>query len=177
MLPCYSLCITLFNTVRTQVSDRTLVAVGEKTAQLSYLDITGCRAITDVGLSAVARNCRLLQTVSLKHCFRLTDASLVQLVQGTGLHLRALVAKDVRGISDQVLKAIAESCSQVRSLSLRAISLIGIPQLAYLNVTNCTRITDVGVKQLTIHCRTLRTISLSGCYAVSVGTSLAVIRD
>ena len=94
------------------------MAVGEKTAQLSYLDITGCRAVTDVGLSAVARNCRLLQTVSLKHCFRLTDASLVQLVQGTGLHLRALIAKDVRGMSDQVLKAIAESCSQVRSLLL-----------------------------------------------------------
>lgn len=98
----------------TQITDRTLFALAEKASQLSYLDISTCRQLTDAGLTAVARGCRLLQTVSVKHCYRLTDASLVPLVQGTGLHLRVLIAKDCRGITDAVLKAVAESCTQVR---------------------------------------------------------------
>ncbi len=149
-----------------------MLRVAEKLPHLRHLELSGCRNITDKGLVAVAGRCRNLQAVALRHCYRLTEAGLIQLVAGSGAHLRTLNFKDLApAVSDAVLLQIANNCRLVRLAPLSLPRASPLPQLNTLNLSGALRTTDAGVKAVAEQCRSLRSVNASGCCAVTLSAS------
>jgi len=64
-----------------QVGDTALGEVVPKFTKLLALDISGCVALKDEGLCAIAESCRLLQGLNVAGCKDLTDKSIMAIAE------------------------------------------------------------------------------------------------
>lgn len=133
------------------VTDQGLAALAAGCPELRVLWADSCNKLTDVGLDAVAADCPRLEVLSVRRCYRLTDQALARValrcslhtlhvshVERVGCHTMASLASatkdrlqvlDVsfcRGLTDDVLGALVDSC----------------PQLTRLHVFGCSQLTE-----------------------------------
>ena len=59
-----------------QVNDVVVLTVAARCTQLTSLDLSGCRLVTDEGLRAVAAACTQLTSLNLSCCYLVTDEGL-----------------------------------------------------------------------------------------------------
>ncbi|CAJ0633579.1 9004_t:CDS:2, partial [Entrophospora sp. SA101] len=91
-------------------------------------------------------SCERLERLTLGGCKKLTDESLLKLIDKTE-GLIALDMSDIESLTDVVIELVGERCRRLQGL----------------NVSMCKNITDKGVTAVASRCKGLRRIKLSGC--------------
>lgn len=143
--------------------------------KLTSIDLSGCQEITDVSLSLLAQNCKLLEHLKVTNCNKLTDVGIQLIAQEIKHHLRTLDINDCPGITDKTLLYLGYYCEKLSCLRLKntrvspsvlAKLLSARLQLTELNVHGLA-ITDAFLSLVCRFQRNLRALDLSFCYHVT----------
>ncbi|VDP65695.1 unnamed protein product [Schistosoma curassoni] len=129
----------------------TLIPVG--CVSLTTLEVARCSAITDIGLSAIARVCNKLEKLDLEDCALVTDSTLAQLAVHCP-RLNTLVLSHCDQVTDEGIARLAEG-------------LCGPDQLQTLAMDNCPLLTDAALEHLGSNCRKLRQLDLYDCQLIT----------
>ena len=144
-----------------------------RAAKMRHLDISPCNAaIKSSYLNRLITCCSGLESVNLSLCKEVTKAALTQL----GRQCRNLQSLDlsVTRVTDKALVSLAENCSTLVRLNLRACSLITdeaiiaisqfSPSLTFVDISlTGARVTDAAVIALTLNCPSLVELNASSC--------------
>ena len=135
-----------------------LEACGEQCCQLSKVDLSFCKKLTDAGVMALCQGgCPQLSCLNLTWCCEITDAGVIALGQGGCPQLSSLNLSYCDRITDAGVIALCQGgCPQLSSLNLKrcvritdagvmALGQGGCPQLSSLNLSYCEQITDEGM--------------------------------
>ena len=126
--------------VSSTLKDQHLIALARAAPRLTHVHLHWCHKISDDGLAGLLAERPAIEVLRLDRCARLTDASLHAVARYSGASLRVLSISHVHHMTEAGLLAIAQHC----------------PNLVYLNVTCCDRITDVSLVPLLQRCTALR---------------------
>lgn len=142
---------------------------------------SACR-VTDFGLSAIARGCPSLRTLSIWNVPHVGDEGLSQIAKEC-LLLEKLDLCQCPSISNKGLIAIAENCPNLTSLNIEACSKIGneslqaigkfCPNLQSISIKDCPLVGDHGVSSLLSSASLLNKVKLQSLNITDF--SLAVI--
>lgn len=149
-----------------ELSDENIIAwahnVGTSGREVTKIDLSYCRNITDAAITALAANCANLTTINLNSCYKIdqvTDASVTALAT----HCPNLTEVDLGGcnkVTDAAITTLATHC----------------PKLTTVNLGGCDKVTDTAVQALAAHCPNLTTIDLSGCDEVRDSSIICIAR-
>lgn len=119
-----------------RITDDFLSLAAEKCPLLEHLDLTGCDAITDVGVRWLAASCKGMQTLYLTGCRYIGDRGMLSI--GNALHeLRRLSIASCRLVSDIGIRHLADGC----------------PLLEHVDLSNLILLTDGRLKPLPVSAR------------------------
>jgi hypothetical protein len=113
-------------------------------SHICALDFFQC-GLRDESCFELARKCAQLQEICLSRCAELTDRGILAIAVGCPL----LVSIDVSG------------CKMISDDALEGLSLRGA--LNNVNVSNCNRITDAGIRTILSKCTVLKFLSVAKC--------------
>ena len=140
----------------SQVSDYGLVPLVMKVPLLEVIKLEGCPLVKDKTVVALSDSCPRLKAINLRNCRSVTGASLVRLSE----RCPALEHVNFCGVQllERELKVVFENCAQLRSVDLAGIgsvtdAVVGVlvqnsPNLNYLSIQRCERITDTSILHL-----------------------------
>ncbi|KAK4521402.1 DNA damage-inducible protein 1 [Mucor velutinosus] len=114
--------------------------------QLQVLSLQNCRQITDVGLGHLTAQCHGLQTLHLGACPRITNDGIISLVTASGNTIRRLRLSDCSHMTGSTLHAIARLCG---------------PRLEWLDIARTKSIRHTHLEDLVQHCPNLRRLNVS----------------
>lgn len=124
---------------------------------LGKLSIRGSNAVTKVGLSAIARGCPSLRTLSLWNVLSIGDEGLVEVANECRM-LEKLDLCQCPSITNKGLTAIAENCPLLTTLSIESCCNIGndsiraiaqgCPKLESIFIKDCPLVGDQGLASL-----------------------------
>ncbi|GLC34657.1 hypothetical protein PLESTM_000222000 [Pleodorina starrii] len=118
---------------------------------LEVLRIDECGGkVTDLGIQALASQCRALRVFSARRCTRLGDGALAELLRGGTM--RHLTLSGVTGVGPQVAAALASCCRET---------------LEHLDVSFCRKLPDRSLGPLLDRCQRLRRLVVFGCSQLS----------
>ncbi|VDP93608.1 unnamed protein product [Echinostoma caproni] len=120
---------------------------------LTTLEIARCSAVTDIGLTAIARVCHKLEKLDLEDCGLVTDTTLAQLAVHCP-QLNNLILSHCDQITDEGIARLAES-------------LCGHDHLQELAMDNCPLLTDTALEHLGSNCRRLQRLDLYDCQLIT----------
>ncbi|KAF2210972.1 hypothetical protein CERZMDRAFT_44384 [Cercospora zeae-maydis SCOH1-5] len=92
------------------------------------------------------KNCKRIERLTLTNNCKLTDMSLVPLIDGN----RSLLALDVTGLdqlTDKTMMEVADNCLRLQGL----------------NVTGCKKLTDASIMAMAKNCRHLKRLKFNNC--------------
>ena len=178
-------------------SDTEVIAVVVKGSQLTSIVLSNCAALsgaafqsighhcsnlinvdidcqmTWIGLSALAKGCKELNSVKVLSFNKLSDSLHVITNIEQFPNLQVLFVEDAQTLSDTELEALSLYCPNLGSICFRdcsAITSVGITLLAQncsglacLKLHGCPNITDEGVIALAKYCTQLDCIIMSDC--------------
>lgn len=162
----------------TAATDHTLLRVAASPAgpRLRSLRLRACDALSDVGLTYVARM-RALRELDLSGC-DITAAGLHYVAEACAGGLERLSLDGCDSVDDAALRDVAAACGRLRRLSLEDCALVtdaalealadGCPLLERLRADGCARVGDAGLAALGAGAtRELRAFSLSAAAGVT----------
>lgn len=137
------------------------IAVGTQSrGGLGKLSIHGSnpdRALTDVGLKAVAHGCPSLKSFTLWDVATISDKGLIEIANGCH-QIEELDLCKLPTISDKALIAVAKHCPNLTELSIESCPSIGneglhaigklCPNLRSVSIKNCPGVRDQGIAGL-----------------------------
>lgn len=113
------------------LSDRTLVLLGQETNDLRLLDISRCRFISPIGVRDVIGSATKLQVLRLHGVWSLTDSVVITLVRSLG-HLTELDLSDLPLVTAHSVREIWTFSKKLRILNLSdcvGLTVKGFPSL------------------------------------------------
>lgn len=122
----------------------------------------------DEGLAAIGECCKRLEDLNLRFCEGLTDAGLVQLVNGCGRTLKSVGIAACARITDISLEAVGSNCKSLDTLSLDSDVINnegflavakGCRQLKVLKL-QCVNISDLALEAIGQFCVSLELLAL-----------------
>lgn len=148
-----------------------LLGIASCCPQLQGLNLSDCASVDDDGLVAIAEGCRDLRRVKLSKCTSISDRAVLALSQA-----RLLLEVDLDGcpdVSAASVKQLLRLCP-IRDLRLSLCGAIGdecfaelkkddLPALRGIDLTGCSRITDLSVFQIVNAAAKLRSLTLTRC--------------
>jgi hypothetical protein len=160
-----------------------VLTAGALCPALTRLNLSGCKAVSDAALAAVADGCPALTDLDITRCPALTDGGVAAAIAAWP-RLASLRAYADEALGDRTLRALGAHCPGLEAIDLcgaTAVSDAGLVALA----TGCPRLREVGlgwvagvgdegVVALARHCRGLASLSLHGNRAVT-GVALAAL--
>ncbi|EIW73414.1 hypothetical protein TREMEDRAFT_26015 [Tremella mesenterica DSM 1558] len=158
-----------------QVNDQVLHDLGKYCPVLQGINLTGCRTMTDLGLGSFARRARNLKRFRVPSCLRITDDSLVPVINFNP-HLLEVDLSDVEQLGNVSVYALFINCPYLRDVRLKGNALItdvafpNLPELLsnldYLravDLSGCIHLGDDAVKNLVASAPRIRNLTLSKC--------------
>ncbi|KFO37581.1 dynein regulatory complex subunit 6 isoform X2 [Fukomys damarensis] len=142
---------------------------GPSSIKIRELNLSNCVHLSDVSLVKLSERCSNLNYLSLRNCEHLTDQGVEYIV-----NLFSLVSLDLSGtvISNEGLIALSRH-KKLKELSLSdccKITNVGIEAfckssmiLEHLDVSYCPQLSDEIIKALAIYCISLTSLSIAGC--------------
>jgi len=144
-------CLTEFDlTGFKALKDSGAVSIALSCPSLKSINLSGCSAISDVGVGTFSC-CLALASVNLSKCALVTDSG----IQAVTMSCRALENLDVSGckkVTNALGKILAEQCPGLRSLSL----------------SGCARFSDEGLNALSM-LKEICSLNLIGCKVSNAG--------
>ncbi|CAO0790630.1 unnamed protein product [Mucor circinelloides] len=114
--------------------------------QLKVLNLQNCRQITDAGLNHLTAQCHGLQTLHLGACPRITNDGIISLVTASGNTIRRLRLNDCSHMTGSTLHAIARLCG---------------PRLEWLDIARTKAIRHTDLENLVQSCPNLTRLNVS----------------
>ena len=146
------------------VKDESLQYISVHCPNLRNLYLNGCNFITDHGIFALARNCSVLETVSIP-LRNISERALSSLVKNNP-GVRKLYAYSI-AVTENTIKAISTGCPELEKLIVYEASLED-EQRSYTDV-----LTDRMVRYLASGCRKLKKLTLRYNQVLVTDKSLA----
>jgi hypothetical protein len=115
--------------------------------RLVILDVSGCRHVTDRGLTALLMHTPALRHVDFSYCSGIGVVTL-QLLAKQCTRITRLTLTGARNINDDCLRAIGS----------------GLIHLRMVSIEDCWNVTSTGILHLANGCRSLRELNCSGTY-------------
>jgi F-box and leucine-rich repeat protein GRR1 len=106
---------------------------------------TLANAVSDGTLMGLV-DCKRIERLTLTNCTKLTDISLLPLIEGN----RSLLALDITGldqVTEKTMMVVADNCLRLQGL----------------NVTGCRKLTDESVMAIAKSCRHLKRLKFNNC--------------
>ena len=85
---------------------------------LISINLSGCRGISDIGISAIAEGCHQLTSIDLSSCDDVSDIGISAIAKGCH-QLISINLSYCHGLSDIGLSAIAKGCHNLTNISIR----------------------------------------------------------
>jgi F-box/leucine-rich repeat protein 2/20 len=172
------------NLTMWDVNDTGIEALSCGCRNLSYMNLSMCKNITDESLRSIGRYCALLRVINLNSCFKITDAGIETLVT----HCKYLSGISVFGcvLSDNSLYAVARECKSLTSFSIDDLiyvtdnGVVALVQscgnpLLQLELPLCRSISDTSLICVSHHCPKLECLNLQACSELSDEAIAAVL--
>ncbi|CAL1359190.1 unnamed protein product [Linum trigynum] len=113
------------------VTDLGLSAIARGCPSLRTLSLWNVPMVSDKGLSAIAKECHSIEKLDLCHCPSITDEGLAA-IAGNCPNLSSLSIESCSRIGNAGLQAVAKFCPKLQSLSIKDCPLIGDQGLSAL---------------------------------------------
>jgi F-box and leucine-rich repeat protein GRR1 len=221
------------------LSDRTLILLGEHTDDLKVLDISGCQFVGPLGIRELVARATKLQTLRMGSVWTVTDPAVTNVVRTLG-HLAELDLSDLPLVTSHSVREVWTFCRQLRMLKVsrcknltdrafpsplptestfqlggsKGVVVPSVPgtsqlppkpspspgktssatawtnnlpplvlpshqtlqHLQFLDVSQCTKLTDDAVVGLVLHAPRINELSMSGCTQMTNKTLQSLTR-
>uniref|UniRef100_A0A287DAA7 F-box and leucine-rich repeat protein 13 n=1 Tax=Ictidomys tridecemlineatus TaxID=43179 RepID=A0A287DAA7_ICTTR len=150
---------------------------GPSSIRIRELNLSNCMQLGDASIVKLSERCRNLNYLSLRNCEQLTDQGIEYIV-----NIFSLVSLDLSGtvISNEGLimlsrhKKLKElslsECYKITDLGIQAFCKNSV-LLEHLDVSYCLQLSDDIIKTIAIYCVSLTSLSIAGCPQI---TDLAI---
>ncbi|RWR78963.1 F-box/LRR-repeat protein 3-like protein isoform X1 [Cinnamomum micranthum f. kanehirae] len=155
------------------IDDEALATLKQGCKSLETLDVSNCPNVSHDGLSSLINGAVCLRQLILVNCTPVTHALATSLVKLPKLQVIKL---DSCHVTCSGLKAIGKGCISLEELSLSKCSGVTDEGLSFLvtkhkglkklDITCCTKITDISVSSIT-SCSNLTSLKMESCSLVS----------
>ena len=151
--------------VHCRIGDTSLQCIAAKCANLRILRLQNCDTITDLGVQALAAGvCKQLTHLDFTRCKSLSDDALEPLIT----NCRALSHLSLNAASSVEFDAeTGESTHGITDRSLVALRKHAATRLRELDLSWCRGVTDDGLGHLVDHAYELEALSLRGCAQIT----------
>ncbi|XP_050781491.1 dynein regulatory complex subunit 6 isoform X4 [Gopherus flavomarginatus] len=169
----YILVLNLADCVRISDAGLRSFLEGSSGTKLRELNLTNCIHVTDASLMKIAQRCHNLTYLNMRYCESVTDAG----IEALG-NMTSLISIDISGttVSDMSLAALGHtrrmkelSVSECRKITDMGIQKFcqGAKDLEYCDVSYCFQLTNETVKALAFNCHQLTSLNIAGCHKMT----------
>jgi hypothetical protein len=127
------------------LSEKSLCSLLKACPKLEILSLNNVDAVTDAVLQTIAVHCKYVSTLSVNGCHKITDEGMVTL-------LNCLVS----------LRELSASSTELGDKSMHALAA-RFPNIGYLRLTNCRKISDNGLIPVVRSCSGLIYLFVAAC--------------
>ncbi|BFZ55844.1 SCF ubiquitin ligase complex subunit [Savitreella phatthalungensis] len=156
-----------------QITDRLLICLSQSSANLQGLNLSGCPSITDDAVILVANHCPELRRIKLSRCVAIADRAIDALAQSS----RNLLELDIEAclaVTPGAVCRLLSCCKQLRDLKLSQCTQVtdlcftsfpreSLASLRMIDVTGCSRLTDMAVYHIVTAAPKLRSLAFTRC--------------
>jgi len=133
------------STLGNEVSDGTLQPLSS-CKRVERLTLTNCAKLTDLSLVSMLEENRSLLALDVTNVESITDKTMFALAKHA-IRLQGLNITNCRKITDEALEAVAKSCKHLKRLKLNG----------------CSQLSDKSIVAFALHCRYILEIDLHDC--------------
>ncbi|KAK7422881.1 hypothetical protein QQZ08_009330 [Neonectria magnoliae] len=166
--------VSLNLTGLTAVSNTSCVIISESCPQLEAFNISWCRRVDARGVKSVVAGCPRLKDLRVGEVAGFDDLETAEVIFKSN-NLERLILSSCTDLGDEALKTMIHGVDPEIDI-LTDIPEVPSRKLRHLDLSNCVRLTDIGVKALGHQVPNLEGLQLSGCTLLT-DTALESILD
>ncbi|KAM9507547.1 F-box/LRR-repeat protein 17 isoform 2-T2 [Guaruba guarouba] len=163
---------------RQQVTDELLEKIASRSQNITEINISDCRNISDTGVCILAIKCPGLLRYTAYRCKQLSDASIIAVASQCPLLQKVHVGNQDR-LTDEGLKQLGSKCRELKDIHFGQCYKIsdegmiiiakGCLKLQRIYMQENKLVTDQSVKAFAEHCPELQYVGFMGCSVTSKG--------
>ncbi|XP_072453379.1 F-box/LRR-repeat protein 17 isoform X2 [Notamacropus eugenii] len=160
---------------RQQVTDELLEKIASRSQNITEINISDCRSMSDTGVCVLAFKCPGLLRYTAYRCKQLSDTSIVAVASHCPLLQKVhvgnqdkLTDEGLKQVTDQSVKAFAEHCPELQYVgfmgcsvtSKGVIHLTKLRNLSSLDLRHITELDNETVMEIVKRCKNLSSLNL-----------------
>ncbi|XP_030326952.1 F-box/LRR-repeat protein 17 isoform X3 [Strigops habroptila] len=163
---------------RQQVTDELLEKIASRSQNITEINISDCRNISDTGVCILAIKCPGLLRYTAYRCKQLSDTSIIAVASQCPLLQKVHVGNQDR-LTDEGLKQLGSKCRELKDIHFGQCYKIsdegmiiiakGCLKLQRIYMQENKLVTDQSVKAFAEHCPELQYVGFMGCSVTSKG--------
>ncbi|XP_074850284.1 F-box/LRR-repeat protein 17 isoform X2 [Carettochelys insculpta] len=163
---------------RQQVTDELLEKIASRSQNISEINISDCRNVSDTGVCVLACKCPGLLRYTAYRCKQLSDTSIIAVASQCPLLQKVHVGNQDR-LTDEGLKQLGSKCRELKDIHFGQCYKIsdegmiiiakGCLKLQKIYMQENKLVTDHSVKAFAEHCPELQYVGFMGCSVTSKG--------
>ena len=160
------------------INDECLQSISSFIPNLKELDLSSCWDITCIGLNALLSNCHYISSINFSNCRKIDDSCIALLAEKCYM-LDQLSFSYCKNLTNDALHHLSRFSETISKLDfhrctgitdegfLKAFAGSVWPRLNYINLTDCTFLSDVVLKTIGAAAPKLETLFLSFCCSLT----------
>ncbi|XP_058679702.1 F-box/LRR-repeat protein 17 [Ammospiza caudacuta] len=163
---------------RQQVTDELLEKIASRSQNITEINISDCRNVSDTGVCILAIKCPGLLRYTAYRCKQLSDTSIIAVASQCPLLQKLHVGNQDR-LTDEGLKQLGSKCRELKDIHFGQCYKIsdegmiiiakGCLKLQRIYMQENKLVTDQSVKAFAEHCPELQYVGFMGCSVTSKG--------
>ncbi|XP_051499619.1 F-box/LRR-repeat protein 17 isoform X2 [Apus apus] len=163
---------------RQQVTDELLEKLASRSQNITEINISDCRNVSDTGVCILAIKCPGLLRYTAYRCKQLSDTSIIA-VASQCPHLQKVHVGNQDRLTDESLKQLGSKCRELKDIHFGQCYKIsdegmiiiakGCLKLQRIYMQENKLVTDQSVKAFAEHCPELQYVGFMGCSVTSKG--------
>ncbi|XP_025896761.1 F-box/LRR-repeat protein 17 [Nothoprocta perdicaria] len=163
---------------RQQVTDELLEKIASRSQNITEINISDCRNVSDTGVCVLAFKCPGLLRYTAYRCKQLSDTSIIAVASQCPLLQKVHVGNQDR-LTDEGLKQLGSKCRELKDIHFGQCYKIsdegmiiiakGCLKLQRIYMQENKLVTDQSVKAFAEHCPELQYVGFMGCSVTSKG--------
>ncbi|XP_065600307.1 F-box/LRR-repeat protein 17 [Cyrtonyx montezumae] len=163
---------------RQQVTDELLEKIASRSQNITEINISDCRNVSDTGVCILACKCPGLLRYTAYRCKQLSDTSIMAVASQCPLLQKVHVGNQDR-LTDEGLKQLGSKCKELKDIHFgqcykisdegMVIIAKGCLKLQRIYMQENKLVTDQSVKAFAEHCPELQYVGFMGCSVTSRG--------